>query len=319
MLQLIRRTIQVSGVIFIIVVPILSLYGVLASNFRLLMVEGRGWQKVFDFIDNTLRRFGEDPAMVVRDIKGTLFWSLTIKDFNISDPLTFVGNLFGAKQFYLTLLLSILPIIIITALLGRVYCGWVCPMNLAFELNGKLRRLFYRLGLRPFNVEFNRLHKYNLLIVGAILSFILGVQVLSFLYPPILLNREVIHLIYFGSIGVGGVVLVMLLFLELSLSQRAWCRYFCPGGAMWSLLGARRVVRITLDEGLCDDCGECNLVCEFGLDPMRGRMGRECDNCGRCISKCKPGALKYSLIPPWQRPGQRGEKKEEKRIRLVSN
>jgi len=318
MLQFIRRTIQIFGVIFIIVVPILSLYGVLASNFRLMMVEGRGWQKVFELIDNWLRLFSDDPARIASDIKGTLFWSLTIKGFNLSDPLTFLGNLFGARQFYLSLLLSVLSLIVITALLGRVYCGWVCPMNLVFELNCKLRRLFYRLGLRPFNIEFNRLHKYNLLIVGAILSFILGIQVLSFLYPPILLNREVIHLIYFGSIGMGGVFLVLVLFIELSLSQRAWCRYFCPGGALWSLLGARRVVRITLDRELCDDCGKCDLACEFGLSPMRGRMGMECDNCGKCKSRCDRGALRYTLVYPWQGWGK-GKERKEKELRLVSN
>ncbi|MBI5892770.1 MAG: 4Fe-4S binding protein [Deltaproteobacteria bacterium] len=266
--QIIRRTIQVSGIVLIIFIPFLSL------------------------------------------------------DFNISDPLTFIGNIFGSGKFYFTLFVSILPLVIITAALGRVYCGWICPMNLIFELNGKIRKILIKIGVKPFNVSFARLNKYALLIVGAALSMILGVQVFSFIYPPIIFNREVIHLIYFGSVGTGAVVLVTIFLFEISISQRAWCRYFCPGGALWSLLGAKRVLNITIDREICDDCGKCNLACEFGLDPMRGRMGMECDNCGKCISKCKPDALKYSMIFPWQKKSiirRRRHHKEDKELNLASN
>lgn len=67
---------------------------------------------------------------------------------------------------------------------------------------------------------------------------------------------------------------------------------------MWSLMGIKRLVRVEWDKQLCDDCGNCNLACEFGLNPMRGEMGMECDNCGRCIVKCKPDALKWSVSIP---------------------
>lgn len=322
MLQIIRRLVQITGIIFIIVVPFLSLYNVLVENYRLAMVDGEAWQRFFDYIDNAVRYISNNPAKTAKSVRGTLFWSVTIKDFNISDPLTFVGNIFGSKTFYLTLFISILPLVIITTILGRVYCGWVCPMNLIFELNGKIRKILRKLGINVFNVHFTRLNKYMLLVAGAVLSLILGVQVFSFIYPPIIFNREVIHLIYFGSVGVGAVVLVLVFLFEISISQRAWCRYFCPGGAMWSLIGAKRLVQITIDRELCDDCGKCNLACEFGLDPMRGKMGMECDNCGKCISKCKPDALKYSIILPWEkhRGIRKGRKdKEQKKLKIVSN
>lgn len=320
-LQILRRTIQITGIIFIISVPFLSLYNVLVENYRLSMIDGEGWQRFFDEVDSIVRYFSDDPAKTARAVKGTLFWSVTIKDFNISDPLTFVGSLLGSLGFYSKLFISILPLVLITVLLGRVYCGWICPMNLIFELNGKIRTLLRKVGINTFNVSFARLNKYALLIVGAILTLALSVQVFSFIYPPIIFNREIIHLIYFGSVGVGAVVLVTIFLFEISLSQRAWCRYYCPGGALWSLIGAKRLVRITIDRELCDDCGKCNLACEFGLDPMRGRMGMECDNCGKCISKCKPDALKYSLIFPWQNDHIRRhkQKKGKDHLKIASN
>ncbi len=320
-IQIIRRTIQISGIVFIIVVPFLSLYGILVENYRLAMVDGEWWQRFFDRIDTFVRYFGEDTAKAARGVKGTLFWSVTIKDFNISDPLTFVGSLFGSLDFYSKLFISIVPLVLITLLLGRVYCGWLCPMNLIFELNGKIRKLLRKVGITTFNVNFARLNKYAMLVVGALLTLLLGVQVFSFIYPPILFNRELIHLIYFGSVGTGAVMLVLIFIFEISISQRAWCRYFCPGGALWSLMGAKRLVQITIDRQICDDCGKCNLACEFGLDPMRGKMGMECDNCGKCISKCAPDALKYSIVFPWQKGGVKRDrmKEEESKMKEISN
>lgn len=308
MLQVIRRTIQILGIVFIIVVPFLSLYGVLVENYRLAMVDGEGWQKLFDRIDTFIRYFSEDTANASRAAKGTFLWSVTIKDFNISDPLAFVGSVFGSLGFYSKLFISILPLVLLTLLLGRVYCGWLCPMNLLFELNGKIRSLLRKLGINIFNISFARLNKYALLIVGALLTMVLGVQVFSFIYPPILLNREIIHLIYFGSVGTGAVMLVLIFMFEISISQRAWCRYFCPGGALWSLLGVKRVVQVTVDREICDNCGKCNIACEFGLNPMKGEMGMECDNCGKCMSKCKIDALKYSIVLPWQKGGIKRER-----------
>lgn len=308
MLQFIRRSIQIIVIIFIFLIPILGLFEIVEAYYRghyIYMTKGDLWQRLFTATDGILQVFNQDdPMKVVRETKGTFFWSFTVFGFNISDPFAFIGFLFSSKTFYMSFFTSILLLSGITLIFGRVYCSWVCPMHLIFELNNKLRDLLARFHIRPLNIGFNRLHKYTILIVGGLISLILGVHVLYFLYPPIILNREVIHFIYFRSLGIGTTILVILIFLELSFSQRAWCRYFCPGGAVWSLLGARRVVRIKWDGSFCDDCGKCNLACEFGLNPMRGEMGMECDNCGRCISNCEPRALRWGLLFPWQRKVQ---------------
>ena len=307
MLQIARRTVQITVILLLFLLPILGLYEIVYEYYRghyIYMTKGEWWQGLFVNIERVLQFINPyDPMRIVKETKGTIFWSFTIFGFTISDPLAFVGYLMSSRHFYMAFFISILLLTGITMVLGRVYCSWICPMNLIFELNNRLRRLFRRIGIRPYNVGFNRLHKYTILIVGAILSLLLGVQVLYFLYPPIVLNREVIHFIYFRSFGIGATVLVILLFIELTLSERAWCRYFCPGGALWSLLGSGRLVRVKYDPGLCDDCGKCNLVCEFGLNPMKGEMGMECDNCGRCVAECDPRALRFGIHLPWKGKG----------------
>jgi len=83
--------------------------------------------------------------------------------------------------------------------------------------------------------------------------------------------------------------------LELLVSERLWCRYLCPGGALYSLLGSQRLIRIRRDAVKCTNCADCTKVCPVGLNPMKDSTGMECDNCLVCISICTENALKTQL------------------------
>lgn len=301
MLQFIRRFIQLFVITLLVVIPILSLYEILIENFRLPMVQGRIWQDIFNFVDSIFRRWTDDPVNIVKNIKGNIFWTITIYDFTLSDPLILIGHIFGSRAFYISLLISALPFIIISVLFGRVFCGWICPMDFLLEINNKVRKLLYKLGLRPYNIIFSRFHKYALLFMGGILTLLLGVQLYAFIYPPAIINRETIHYIYYGSVGMGVVAVAAIMLAEVSLSERLWCRYFCPGGGLYSLLGIGKVVTIVRDKNLCDDCADCNRACEFGLNPMRDKFGMECNNCGKCISLCEKKGLSFKFGLPWRR------------------
>ncbi len=314
-----RRTLQILVVSLTVLIPLLGLYEVLMENYRLDVVQGDIWQRIFYRVDDTLRYFTQDPVGVVREVKGTFLWSLTVAGYTITDPLAALGITLGGGGFYLPIIKAALPLILLTLLLGRVYCGWICPADLLFEVTGKVRKVLGWFGIRPLNISFSRVHKYILIPVGLVFTLLLGVQVYTFIYPPALLSRDVIHLIYYGSAGVGVVFLTLIILFQISLSERAWCRYFCPGGALYSLLGAKRLVRVHLDTKLCDLCGECDKACEFGLSPMRDQMGMECNNCGECIYRCRTGALRYRLVLPWQKADKGDDVDREERMRVVGN
>ncbi len=318
MVHKIRRFVQITILCFMVAAPFLGLYDILIENYRIHNVAGVAWQKFFYKVDETVRLVTDTPETFADNFKGSP-WSITIGGYNISDVLAFVGVLFGGGGFYLSLFLSALPLIIITLLLGRVFCGWLCPMHLIFELNGKVRSVLNRMGIRTINFSFGRLNKYMVLVFGVLFSLALGVQFFTFVYPPAILNREIIHLIYFGSVGIGAVTLGLVMFMEVSLSERLWCRYFCPGGALYSLLGAYRVVTVVRDPGLCDLCGDCDRVCEFGLSPMKDAVGMECDNCGKCIAHCEQKGLSFKLAPPWKRFHRSGDDREDRgpKLKLV--
>jgi len=112
-----------------------------------------------------------------------------------------------------------------------------------------------------------------------------------------------------GGFGVGATIFITTLLFDLLISRRGICRYVCPGGAMYSLLGRYRVLRISRDVSQCNDCGKCNTACQMGLDPMQDDFGQECNNCSACIAICPTDSLKFNLMTrdiPVQGPGHFG-------------
>ena len=193
-------------------------------------------------------------------------------------------------------------IFLITIILGRIYCGWLCPMHLILEMNDKLRKLLLKIGYNSRNIEFNRKTKYFVLIIGLISAFFAGRPLLSLFYPPAVISRELFYKIYTGAWGNGLMIIGTIGFIELVLSRRWWCRYICPGGAIYSALSIFRRLRIKRNDLTCDLCGDCNPVCPYDLNPMNKELLSECDSCGLCVSVCKPGALKYtfSITDHWR-------------------
>ena len=104
-----------------------------------------------------------------------------------------------------------------------------------------------------------------------------------------------------------SLIILGIAIFEVTVSRRWWCRYVCPGGAIYSLLGWMRLVRVKRVANHCTQCGECVVACPMGLVPMQDLMGVECDNCGLCMSSCGDHALGYTLwrkeervVPPFE-------------------
>jgi ferredoxin-type protein NapH len=111
------------------------------------------------------------------------------------------------------------------------------------------------------------------------------------------------------------------LLLDLLVARRGFCRYLCPGGALYSLLGRFRLVRIKRVVEECNDCAKCTSICEFGLDPLRDNFGQECNNCSACIAICPTDAMTFYISPKdlaYQGPGHIGPKYRHGRAKVDS-
>ncbi len=298
-LQIIRRLLQTAVVLVVIGVALLSLY----SHYRAarvidddqLMAGLRGevvTKMVHPYVDEMKK-----PQEFLDGNKGTL-WSMRLMGVELTDPLAAMEMLAASKHVHWPLIASILIPVVIALLLGRVFCSWICPAYLLFELTGKLRRLLRVAEIRPGEVRFSHRNKYIFLAVGLALAATFSAPLFALIYPPAVISRAV-HAWIFGTSLVGMLVLLALIIaFELLVSPRWWCRTMCPGGALYGLIGWMRPVRIKLRTDLCTGCADCFPICEEGLNPITQSSSIECDNCGVCIRHCPEDALYYTISLP---------------------
>jgi len=243
-------------------------------------------------------------------IKGTT-WSGDFFGYSISDPLAVVSQTAATKSISWSFIATMLLPLVATLLLGRFFCGWICPATFVYELNSLFKLWLERRGVRISQKKFDRRFKYLVLIIGLVISTLTGVIWVSAIYPPAILGREFYYRIVLGGFGSGGIFFLLTLIFDTFFQRRAFCRYVCPGGALYSLLGRYRPVRIQRIVNNCNDCVKCNVVCEFGLKPMSDQFGQECNNCTACIAACPEEALEFKIaiqdLPP-QGPGHQSER-----------
>lgn len=296
-----RRLVQATVLLLAIALPLLQRYAtVRAAGDRETLLNEPLWR----FFGAIFYPFG-DPEAIARFIKGILGWTLSFGGLTISDPLVAAG-LRGLTP---TLLLSILPTLLLTLLVGRYFCGWICPAGFLSELIAGARGFLERHGVRLPSWRLDPRIRYFLLGLGTLFSALTGIQLFAYFYPPALLGRELYMALNVAQIGTGSVLLASVGLLELVAMPRVWCHSLCPGGAFYSLVSRFRLVRIQRQAAQCISCNQCVSACAFDQSPMTDRIGADCTSCGACVMACPTKALVVTLpiagaIPSSVKEGQ---------------
>jgi len=277
--------------LLLILLPMLSIYQnfVAAHAYTHLSASEK---LLFDSMEFITSPFTDRPETALDAIKGTT-WSGQFFGLKLTDPLAIVGQISAGLEIYWPFILTALIPLLFTLILGRFFCGWICPATLLYELNSNLGIWLNKLGLRTGQRKFDRRIKYLVLVVGMLLSAVSGSVLMASIYPPAVIGRELYFSIALSGFGSGTVFFLLTLLFDLLVTRRGFCRYLCPGGALYSLLGRYRLVRIKRLVEPCNDCGKCNAVCEFDLNPMRDDFGQECNNCSACIAICPKNAMTF--------------------------
>ena len=233
-------------------------------------------------------------------VKGSLSSSLTLDTLPLTDPLLVLQSLFAGHIPEMTALLGACYVVVFYLLVGgRVYCGWVCPVNPFSDLANALRN---RLQIADFRTV-PRYTRYFLLAVIFLLALLSGSMVWEHLNPVSLINRGIAFLL---TSALSGLLVIFL--AELLLGRRIWCGHLCPSGAFYSLLNVKPLVRIdAVHREQCNHCMDCYAVCPESqvISPaLNAKAGESvhslidsinCLNCGRCIDVCAEGVFKFSV------------------------
>ena len=220
---------------------------------------------------------------------------------NLECPTGFLQNLFSSKVLWWTGLGSAAVLLGLTVVLGRVFCGWICPFGFVLDLVSKVTPRF---GLPRFLKS--RTIKYGVLASAVGTSAGLGFQPFCTICPIGSLCRS------YGPNGIlnGAQLAIVPAFAALEAGERrGWCRYFCPVGALLALAARFGLIKIVIGARQCKkfSCMQCADICPAGIidrgDLQQGISPEipmaECIMCLRCVDKCPYGAAKIRFR--WQK------------------
>ena len=252
------------------------------------------------------------------------------------DPLLRLTTLVGGTPWW-TGMVWVAGLVVLTVLLGRVFCGFICPF-------GSLHHLA-SLGVRPrhtSNAAFDAHFLKYAVLAAVVVSALPGLQLAGVLDPLCLMFRSLALAVFPGigvllksgfdalaasdikwlnwisyaaemvvspvfgygypgyqTAGFIGILFVTLLGIN-RFSPRFWCRVLCPLGALLGLFSRWAPLRLVTNPGRCTSCGLCHQGC-----PASARSASspdvcdssECLLCLRCMRLCPQEAISLGFVP----------------------
>lgn len=229
--------------------------------------------------------------------EGNLSSSLWFDELKLTDPFILLQSFFAGSSIAMPALIGALIIGGFYAFFaGRLYCSWVCPINLLTDLAYWLRK---KLNIKG-NMSLSRSLRLWVLALALALSFLGGTLAWEMINPITRFQRELIWFSLSGAMLLGALFL-----FDLFVSRRAWCSHLCPVGAFYGLLGRYGRLKVTAAATeSCDSsgCSRCVAVCPepHVLAPVVSKQAQsvtssDCTRCGACLDECHEGTLSMKL------------------------
>lgn len=191
----------------------------------------------------------------------------------------------------------VVAVLLVTFLIGRLYCSVVCPMGIFQDLFiwvhklifGKKRPCRYR---KPQNWL-----RYTVLGLFVLLM-LLGLNGIATLVAPYSAYARMVANIH-GSGLVHWVAIATLCCVGVMsfMYGRLWCNTLCPVGTLLGLISKHSLFGIRIDREKCVGCHKCEKHCKancIDIDGDKSVDGSRCVMCFNCLGHCKQGAIKIT-------------------------
>lgn len=256
------------------------------------------------------------PWLVI-DGRPAVFFDLPQRQFHV------LWVTFGPQDGMLLawlLIISAFALFTVTALLGRVWCGFTCPQTVwtlmfiwaeHFCEGDRNKRIKLDQGPWTFEKAARKSSKYFLWFV---IAFITGATFIGYFYPirELLLGfvpafTEAGMIVFDGNNTVifWTLFFTLMTFMNAGFLREQVCKYMCPYARFQSVMYDNDTLAVHYDEsrgesrgprktdedykaqglGDCIDCSWCVQVCPVDID-IRDGLQYECINCGLCVDAC---------------------------------
>lgn len=179
-------------------------------------------------------------------------------------------------------------IIVATSLLiGRVFCGLLCPLGIISDL--LFKSPVKKLHLSGINKRLLYL-KYGVVILFLYMmseaaAILLGLQPVQGLWSFLVGYRDEMTVIIVAS--------VLVIIISSTFIYRSWCRYLCPLGTLLSLFNRFSLLTMERDPERCGLCDACFKSCPLGLPNFSDST--DCIRCLSCYAACRSGVLRLLI------------------------
>ena len=187
-------------------------------------------------------------------------------------------------------------LILFGIILARIICGFLCPFGLLQDLLYKIKTK--KIKKNKITKKLSYL-KYIILII-----FILIIPII-FLTPgfckyicpqgtfsgglPLIFGNDYLKYMIGKIFTLKIIILIICLSLVIFI-YRAFCRFICPLGAIYSFFNKISIFGMIVDENKCTHCNKCIKICKMDIEKVGDR---ECIACTECINICPEKVIKF--------------------------
>lgn len=186
-------------------------------------------------------------------------------------------------------LIEFITIMLLTIVLGRWFCGWICAFgaynDLIYFISKKIFKIKFRVDEKVDSIL--KYFKYLVLLFIIAISWTMGSSILESTSPWDVFGQITDVSTIFSNLLVGLIFLILIT-IGSAFIERFFCRYLCPLGAIFSIISKIGIVKINKPKADCGKCRACTMNCSMGLPLYKVNCvkGGDCINCLKCTEVC---------------------------------